>query len=164
MNAARKLLIPAKKSASWSGTIMKIEPQQAGFDYLTFEVRRLKAGESYAGETGSNELGIVALGGCFQARSSQGNWESVGGRANVFSGMPWALYLSVHTHFTITAVTDCELAFCYCRAEEVHPPQLISPANVKVEIRGVNETEAQLGDVAWSILVGSHRPVTVDRK
>jgi DNA-binding response OmpR family regulator len=58
MNAARKLLIPAKKSASWSGTIMKIEPQQAGFDYLTFEVRRLKAGESYAGET---HIPIVAM-------------------------------------------------------------------------------------------------------
>ncbi|MDP9146668.1 MAG: 5-deoxy-glucuronate isomerase [Acidobacteriota bacterium] len=147
MNATRKLLIPAKKNASWSSTVMEVEPKQAGFDYLTFEVRRMKAGESYEGETGAKELGIVALGGRFEARSSQGNWSSVGGRANVFSGMPWALYLPIKTRFTVTALSDCELAFCYCLAEEFFPPKLISPTDVRVEIRGGANATRQINHI-----------------
>src|ERR1700736_1086077 len=133
MNSPRKLLVRSKKCANWSGTIMEIGPQEAGFDYLALEVRRLKAEESYDGATDSRELGIVALGGRFQAQSSHGNWESIGGRANVFSGMPWTLYLSVNTRFTITAVTDCDLAFCYSLAADVHPAALIRPEDVRVE-------------------------------
>ena len=147
MSSARKLLIPEKKNAEWSGTVMEIASQPAGFDYLTFEVRRLKAGESHEGATHSNELGIVALGGRFRAQSSAGNWESVGGRANVFSGMPWALYLPVNTRFTLTALTDCDLAFCYCRAEYAHPPALISPENVRIEIRGGANATRQINHI-----------------
>jgi 5-deoxy-glucuronate isomerase len=147
MNSPRKLLIPQKKTTNCFGTVMEIGPDQAGFDYLTFEVRRFKAGESYESATDSNELGIVALGGLFQARSSRGNWESIGLRTNVFAGMPWALYLSVNTHFTIVAVTDCELAFCYSRAEDVHPPALISPKDVRIEIRGGANATRQINHI-----------------
>jgi 5-deoxy-glucuronate isomerase len=131
----------------WPGPIMEIGPQQAGFDYLTFEVRRLRAGESHEAATDTNELCIVALGGRFQAHSSQGSWESIGGRANVFSGMPGALYLPVKTRFKITAVANCELAFCYCRAEDVHPPALISPENVRIEIRGGANATRQINHI-----------------
>jgi 5-deoxy-glucuronate isomerase len=147
VSSNRKLLIPARKNSNGSSPVMEVDRQQSGFDYLTFAVVRLKAGEVHEGATGSMELGIVALGGCFQARTSQGNWESVGGRNNVFSGMPWALYLSVKSSFTITALTDCDLAFCYSLAEEVHPPALISPTNVRVEIRGGANATRQINHI-----------------
>ncbi len=126
---------------------MEVGRQQSGFDYVTFEVRRIKAGESFDGATDSNELAIVTLGGIFQTQSSEGSWMSIGGRANVFSGKAWTLYLSVNTRFTVTAITDCELAFCYCRAEEVHPPVLISPESVKVEIRGGTNATRQINHI-----------------
>ncbi len=147
MTSARKLLVPATENGKDSGTIMEVSQSRSGFDYVTFEVRRIKAGESFEGATHSNELAIVTLGGIFQAQSSQGNWMSIGGRPNVFSGKAWTLYLSVNTRFTVTAITDCELAFCYCRAEDAHPPVLISPENVRVEIRGGANATRQINHI-----------------
>ena len=147
MNSGSKLLVPAKQTSEWAGTIMEIAPRESGFAYVTFEVRRLKCGEIHEAETGARELGIVALGGRFSARSSHGSWESVGGRADVFSGLPWALYLPVNSRFTITALTDCDLAFCYCRAENAHPAALISPAGVRVEIRGGANATRQINHI-----------------
>jgi len=147
MIASRNLLVPGKKTGNGSGLIMDVSRDRSGFDYVAFEVRRIKAGESFDGATNSNELAIVTLGGCFQVNSSQGTWESIGGRADVFSGKAWTLYLSVKTTFTVTALTDCELAFCYCRAEDVHPPALISPENVRVEIRGGANATRQINHI-----------------
>ena len=147
MTSARKLLVPAKNNGYGSGILIEVGRQQSGFDYVTFEVRRIKAGESFEGATDSNELAIVTLGGIFQTQSSEGSWMSIGGRANVFSGKAWTLYLSVNTRFTVTAITDCELAFCYCRAEEVHPPVLISPESVGVEIRGGSNATRQINHI-----------------
>jgi 5-deoxy-glucuronate isomerase len=126
---------------------MEMGTQKAGFDYLALEVRRLQTGENYEGATDSRELGIVALGGRFQAQSSRGTWESIGGRANVFSGMPWALYLPVNTRFTITAVSDCDLAFCYSLAECEHPASLVRPEDVRIEIRGGGNATRQINHI-----------------
>jgi 5-deoxy-glucuronate isomerase len=147
MSAPKKLLVPAKKVSGASGSVMEVGPQQSGFDYLTFEVLRLKAGEKHEAATGAMELGIVALGGRFAARSSSGNWESIGGRENVFAGMPWALYLPINTTFTVTALTDCDLAFCYSLAEESHPAALISPDQVRIEIRGGANATRQINHI-----------------
>jgi 5-deoxy-glucuronate isomerase len=147
MSAARNLLVAGKKAGNGSGSIMEVSRDRSGFDYVAFEARRIKAGESFAGATNSNELAIVTLGGRFQVHSSQGNWESIGGRANVFSGKAWTLYLSINTSFTVTALTDCELAFCYCRAEDAHPPVLISPEKVRVEIRGGANATRQINHI-----------------
>ena len=138
MTQRSNLLVPP------TGDGMRLETAQSGFDYLTFEARKLKAGESYAGKTDGTELGIVALGGVFKAVSSRGNWDRIGERQDVFSGLPWALYLPIDTQFTVTATTDCDLAFCYCKAEEFHPARLITPADNKVEIRGGGNATRQI--------------------
>ena len=132
------LLIPVKSGG------MRVETEEAGFDYLKFEASSLAAGESFSGETKGNELGIVALGGRFSAKTSQGNWDSVGERPNVFSGLPWALYLPIGTKFTVTAITACDLAFCYCRAEDFYPACVITPSDNKVEIRGGGNATRQI--------------------
>jgi len=126
---------------------MDIAAQEAGFNYLSLEVRRLKAGERHEGATDSRELGIVALGGRFRAQSSHGSWDSIGGRANVFGGMPWALYLPVNTRFTVTAMTDCDLAFCYSVAEDEHPAALLRPEDVRIEIRGGANATRQINHI-----------------
>ena len=123
---------------------MKVETADMSFDYLRFEAKRLAPGETYAGETNGTELGIVALGGRFSAATSQGGFPSVGERANVFEGLPWCLYLPIGTSFTVTAITACDLAFCYCRAEEFHPARLITPPDNRVEIRGGGNATRQI--------------------
>jgi 5-deoxy-glucuronate isomerase len=117
------------------------------FDYLSFESVRLAPGRRHAAATGGSELGLVMLGGVCSVASSKGEWSSIGGRANVFSGMPWTLYLPVGTEFTITAETECDIALCYCLAEEEHPARLIAPEGVRVEIRGGGNATRQINHI-----------------
>jgi 5-deoxy-glucuronate isomerase len=61
--------------------------------------------------------------------------------------MPWTLYLPVGTEFTITAETECDIALCYCLAEEEHPARLIAPEGVRVEIRGGGNATRQINHI-----------------
>jgi 5-deoxy-glucuronate isomerase len=115
-----------------------------GYEYLSFEARKMVAGGQYAAETGANELAIVVLGGVCSVTTALESWPRIGGRTNVFDGLPYTLYLPVATAFSVTADTDCDLAFCYCRAEERHPARLVTPDEVRVEIRGGGNATRQI--------------------
>jgi 5-deoxy-glucuronate isomerase len=71
----------------------------------------------------------------------------VGKRASVFDGLPYAVYLPIHTSFTVTAETDCDLAFCYSKAEEEHPARMVTPADIRIEIRGGGNATRQIHDI-----------------
>jgi len=118
--------------------------QSFGFEYLGFQTLRLGAGQCYQGETGSREVAIVLLGGTCSVRSSAGNFGGVGGRANVFSGLPHTIYLPIDTGFALTADSACDLALCYAKAEERHPAAVVPPSSVRVEIRGGGNATRQI--------------------
>jgi 5-deoxy-glucuronate isomerase len=122
-------------------------PETTGFDYLSLRIRKLFRGEKLVSETGDSELGIVLLGGRCSVDSSAGHWPEFGSRAHVFAGMPTALYLPIHTEYTITATTDCELALCSSRAEEKYSASLIRPDEVEVEIRGGANATRQINHI-----------------
>ncbi len=147
MSPRRNLLIPAVPTPEGWGTAMDVGPEAMGFEFLKLQIHRIPAGEKLKGSTGSNELGIVGLGGRFDLGSTQGSWKNVGFRANVFTGMPWSVYLPIRTDFTVTALTDCDLAFCYSRAEISYPAALITPTDVRVEIRGGANATRQINHI-----------------
>lgn len=121
--------------------------ERYGFQFLGFGSSRLAARESLDGDTGENELGIMALGGECSVESTAGRWDRVGERRTVFDGLPYALYLPIATRFRISARTDCDLALCYCRAEGEHPARLITPQDVEVEIRGGGNATRQINHI-----------------
>lgn len=118
-----------------------------GYEYLSFATRKLGQGESYEGETAGTELAIVVLGGVCSVTSSRGEWKNFGKRATVFDGLPYTLYLPIHTSFTVTTDSACDLAFCYCRAEEEFPAHLVTPDEVSIEIRGGGNATRQIHDM-----------------
>ena len=118
-----------------------------GYEFLSFQTRRMRAGESYSGAIDGEELGMVVLGGVCSVASSRGRWQKVGGRATVFDGLPHALYLPVRTSFTVTAESDCDLAFCYCKAEVEFAPHLVTPQEAAVEIRGGGNATRQIHSI-----------------
>lgn len=118
--------------------------QNFGFDYLSFETRRLAKGQSLAARTDNNELAIVILGGHCSVESSHGQWSGIGQRRNVFEGKPYTLYLPICCEFTVAADTDCDLAFCYSRAGKAFPARLVQPDEVRVEIRGGGNATRQI--------------------
>lgn len=107
-----------------------------GFELLGFRNRRLRKGETFEEETGGREVAIVLLGGTCAVSSTAGAFPAVGGRKDVFSGLPHTLYLPIETRYTLTATADCDVAFCYSKAEQRHPAALVEPKDVRVEIRG----------------------------
>src|SRR5882762_10164364 len=144
----RNFLIPAIPTPGSLGRTMYFGSGGAAeFEYLQLEVRRILAGGTLESGTDANELAIVALGGRFSLESTKGKWSDIGSRANVFTGMPWTVYLPIRTEFAVTALSDCELAFCYCRAEVSHPAALIKPADVRVEVRGGANATRQINHI-----------------
>ena len=89
-----------------------------GFEFLGFKVWKLAPGERHQENTGARELGIVVLGGKCSVETPAASWKNIGKRSNVFDGLPYAIYVPVATQYTITAESNCDLAFCYCAAEK----------------------------------------------
>ena len=118
-----------------------------GYEFLSFENRKLGPGQTYRGETAGSELAIVMLGGVCSVKSSRGEWQGIGQRGTVFDGLPYTLYLPIRTSFTVSADAACDLAFCYCKAEEEYPARLVTPAHVGIEIRGGGNATRQINSM-----------------
>ncbi len=147
MRSGKELLIKPRKLDGVSGETQYIQPEKVGFEYLTFRVLSLARGESHRSQTGENELCLVILGGHISVDSPAGSWSGLGSRAHVFSGLPYALYLPRQTDLTVTAESDCEMAFCLAQADEAYPAHLITPDQVEVEIRGGGNATRQINHI-----------------
>jgi 5-deoxy-glucuronate isomerase len=102
-------------------------------------------GEVWHFETHENELALVVLGGTCEITSNIGKWADVGRRPNVFSGMPYTLYLPPETRFTVEAKSEyLDIAYGWCIAKEAHPARLVNPAEVQIEIRGGGNVTRQI--------------------
>ncbi len=127
--------------------IVDVTPDRAGWDYIHFQARRLRAGDSWKGETAGHELAIVLLGGRVDVETSRGTWEDVGSRTNVFAGPPHAVYLPRGTAFTVEAGTNAQFAVAWVRTDQDHPPKLITPGDVAVEVRGGDNVTRQINGI-----------------
>jgi 5-deoxy-glucuronate isomerase len=127
---------------------VRVTPRAAGWELLHFAARRLSEGERWRHQTGDNELALVILGGVCSLRSSRGKWERIGRRPNVFAGMPYALYLPRHTDFSVEALSEeLDIAYGWCATDQDHPPHLVSPEQVGVEIRGGGNATRQINAI-----------------
>jgi 5-deoxy-glucuronate isomerase len=124
--------------------VVEVTPDAAGWDTINFRVRRLATGRTWSFETTGHELALVVLAGTVDVDSSRGRWEGLGRRANVFAGLPYALYLSRKTALTVKAMSDAEFAIAWVDADQDFAPQLITPAQVGVEIRGGDNATRQI--------------------
>lgn len=141
-----KLLIRAGNSTD-ARVIVEVTPDLAGWDTIHFQSRWLSNGESWSFDTGSFELALVLLSGKVSIATNRGDWQSVGQRSSVFKGLPYALYLPIHTHLTVTAETDCQFGAAWVAADLEFEPRLISPADVTVEIRGGDHATRQINRI-----------------
>lgn len=127
--------------------IVTVDPELAGWETIHFQARRLVRGKSWSFQTGGHELALVILGGSVDITSDHGRWKGVGSRANVFAGLPSALYLSRQTAFTVKATVDCEFTAAWTAADRDFPPRLVTPADIRVEIRGGDHATRQINSI-----------------
>lgn len=121
----------------------EVTPAAAGWRHLGFQVRALRAGESFVAESDGHEVGLVLLTGDAEL-SIAGQRHAVAGRRSVFAGLPHALYVPPDQRYGVRATTDVELAIGTAAAEGRHAPRFITPDDVKVEIRGGHNVERQI--------------------
>ncbi len=142
-------LLIKPSAAGASAELLSITPQRAGWNTISLHLVRLRPGMVHLHNAPEEELVLVPLGGRISVRTPQHVWESVGGRADVFSGMPYAVYLPLGTgDITIEALTDtCEVAICGARARRRFPPALIEPQAVEIEIRGGGNATRQINHI-----------------
>ncbi|MCX7706639.1 MAG: 5-deoxy-glucuronate isomerase [Anaerolineae bacterium] len=143
---AENLVIHPGNSAD-PDVIVEVTPANAGWDTIHFQARRLSAGRTWSHDTGDNELALMVLGGTLDVTSDRGAWMGLGRRAHVFNGLPYALYVPRQTAFAVTAQADCEYAVAWVAADRDFPPQLVTPADVTVEIRGGDHATRQINRI-----------------
>jgi 5-deoxy-glucuronate isomerase len=124
------------KAGEWSA----VTPGSADWRYLSFRVER----GPFAAETGEEEVCLVPLGGTCRVESEGETWQ-LGGRANVFDGMPSALYLPRESSYRVA--DDAELAVCGALCERRRDPVFIAPDDVEIEIRGAGNATRQINHI-----------------
>lgn len=141
------LLIHSKDHGG-TGVFASVTAQEAGWEHLNMAARRLNAGMTFSGQTGGYEQAHVILGGRCHVRFSGGEYPNVGRRPNVFSGMPWAVYLPPGVDYEIEALTDgFEVASCWVRAEAEFAARLVTPRDSAIELRGGENASRQINGI-----------------
>lgn len=126
---------------------MHVTAESAGWQHLNFAARRLSKGQTWRHNTADNELALVILGGTASVESSRGDWQHIGRRPDVFSGMPYTLYLPRDTDFRVQAESDLDFAYGWCAADQDHPARLVTPKDVDIEIRGGANATRQINNM-----------------
>ena len=128
-----------------NGSVIKITPESVGWDYVGFEVFRLKAGQTLEQQSAEEEVCLVILSGLCHVSAGGDEWRNVGERESVFDGAPCALYLPPRLSYRVEAASELlELAVASAPAEGERAPRLILPEDIEVEIRGSGNMEREI--------------------
>jgi 5-deoxy-glucuronate isomerase len=140
-----ELLVTGKKTPEENGSVVKVTPESAGWDYVGFEVFRLEAGQTLEQQTGDWEVCLVLLSGRCRVSTDKDEWRNIGERESVFDGAPWAVYLPPRTPYCVEAMTErLEMAVTSTPASQGVEPQLIRPEDIEVEMRGSGNMEREI--------------------
>jgi 5-deoxy-glucuronate isomerase len=129
-----------------AGELIELPRETAGWEWMSFFVRRLGPGMSREFRAQDEELALILLSGQCAADWGQGK-QLIGGRKNVFDGFPYALYLPAGTRANIKAETTCEIAECRVPSTARLEPRLITPKDVFSNLRGGENSSRQIVDI-----------------
>lgn len=136
------------KPIAETGVYQQVLKEEGGWQYLNFEARLMKKGETWKGETGNHEYGIILLSGNYSVQSNKGNWKTANGRKSVFSGIAHTLYLPRHTSFELTAESDVlDIAYGWCETDQDNQAIFKTPDQAAIEIRGGDNATRQINDL-----------------
>jgi 5-deoxy-glucuronate isomerase len=130
-----------------SGPLVGITPKEARWDYITFRVRRLVAGERWAGAAEGDEVCLVLLQGTCRISWNDGLPHTLGPREDVFAGYPHAVYLPTGTSFVLEAATTTEIAECRAPSDKPGTARVVAPEDCGFEIRGGGNATRQIVDI-----------------
>jgi 5-deoxy-glucuronate isomerase len=141
-NVVHSQILPAGQS----GELIRFSRDDVQWEWMSMSARRLNPGEIYSTSTKGEEAAFVILGGKCLANWGSGE-NSIGGRKNVFDGLPYCLYLPNGHAVTFKAETVCEIAECRVPSTAKFEPKLITPKDVVSGLRGGGNASRQIVEV-----------------
>ncbi|MEM5529348.1 5-deoxy-glucuronate isomerase [Gammaproteobacteria bacterium AS21] len=133
--------------------VQKVTPSSAHWQYVGFEVHRLKAGESLTQLSDNNELCLVLISGLADVDAGEYQWQGLGERMSVFENKaPYSVYVPPKHNVAVTAVTDLELAICRAPATGKYPVRLITPQMCYMQTRGINSNTRHVCNILFDNL------------
>jgi 5-deoxy-glucuronate isomerase len=146
MNLLDSVVHSRKLPLDQPGELLNFTRKQAGWEWMSFSVRRLTPGLTLELRTEDEEMVVVLLGGRCVADWGSGE-QSIGARETVFDGLPYTLYLPCGNRVTLRAETVCEIAECRSPSTAVLEPKIIAPKDVITGIRGGENSSRQIVEV-----------------
>lgn len=126
----------------------RVSAEQAGWRYLNMVALQLDAGKTFGITVGDYEYLTVILGGVCDIRTNRGNFQEVGRRFDVFTGMPYAVYMPRQTEFEIEALTDdFAMASCWASTDQDHALKLITPKASRLQLHGGGSASYQVNTI-----------------
>ncbi len=120
-----------------AGRTLDITPQSAGWTHVGFSVVRLAAGQTFEGLEATRETCLVLVAGSADVRVAGGIFPKVGGRASPFEdAAPGAVFVPPAEDYTVSALTDVELAVCTAPGAPGYETRVIPAAEMTREVRG----------------------------
>jgi 5-deoxy-glucuronate isomerase len=116
------------------------QPGEQGIRWLGLEVLRLEKGEKWEGRYADQEAALVILGGRCSisvAAGQKGEWQGIGGRGDVFGGLPTAVYAPRNSQIVVKAESKVEIAIGKAPCSADLPPALIKPEDIKSNSAGI---------------------------
>lgn len=119
------------------GRVIAITPESAGWRYVGFEVRRLRAGRKTTLASAGKEICVMVLTGRATLEVGDRTFADLGGRQSVFEDAPpGAVYVPPGYAIAVRAITDAEIALCSAPAQTTGEPRALPGARMPQEVRG----------------------------
>jgi 5-deoxy-glucuronate isomerase len=133
------------------GRQVAVDPQRAGWRYLSFSVLRLEGASSAMVGAEDTETALLTLSGGVAVEAGGTRYE-LPGRSSVWAGKPWALYLPPGRPAKVTASGPAAtLAVAAAPASgrdgSSSQPILIRPDDVAIEVRGAGNATRQINHI-----------------
>lgn len=118
-------------------------------EYVGLGILRLKARETYAGETKGEEAVLVIMSGKCDVKVNGISYPDLGGRKDVFSGKATAVYVPINSKFEVIEAEgyDLEVAVCFAKADKAFEPFVVRPEEVKCNHRGILNYQRDVHDI-----------------
>jgi 5-deoxy-glucuronate isomerase len=141
MGDGTRSLLRRASAPTPEGLITSIDPDSAGWEYLTFEAFRLRAGQQIERPAGGAERLVLILEGEATVRAGSLDLGVLGSRRTVFDGPPPPVVLvEPERSTTIVAADEALVAIASAPAGAVRRTATVDPADIVVEERGSGQT------------------------
>lgn len=141
------LVISSSSAPAPGEPVVRVTPESAGWQHVGFEVHRLAEGEARTFHADGRELCVVMLGGRADVTAGACSLGTIGGRADVFEGLPSAVYAPVEHPCAVRAVDGrADIALCWSPAagRPDLSPLAVEPDDIAVETRGSGNMERRV--------------------